>query len=78
MSLIACSPPKQIVKTEYIRQQVPALPALPTFYSVTWQATGVNYCLDESQVKELLKNIEIMKSYQGEMRGILQGMKDGK
>ncbi len=77
-SLIACSPAKQIVKTEYIKQEVPTLPALPTFYLVIWKAADGNYCLDEAQAKELLKNVEIMKSYQGEMRGILQGLKNGK
>jgi hypothetical protein len=77
-SLIGCSPAKQIVKTEYIKQEVPTLPALPTFYPVAWQAGDGRYCLDESQAKEFLKNIEIMKSYQNEMRGILQGLKDGK
>ena len=78
MSLIGCSPAKQIVKTEYIKQEVPSLPALPTFYLVIWQMEGGHYCLDESQAKELLKNIEIMKGYQNEMREILQGLKDGK
>jgi hypothetical protein len=85
VSLIGCST-RQIVKTEYIRQQVAGLPKEPEYYPVQWQhppvspltkggIEGGGYCLDEDNAKNLLKNRELDKGYQEEMRRILEGMK---
>jgi len=46
-------------------------PAEPAYYSVTWKVVDGGYCLDAADAKDLLKNVEIMKAYQQEMRQIL-------
>jgi len=51
---------------------------LPTFYPVAWQAAAGNYCLDAETAKNLLKNVEIMKAYQNEMRQILLDLRGAK
>jgi len=44
---------------------------------VTWQAKGAGlWSLDERNAKNLLRNIELMKSYQTDMRVILEDLKD--
>lgn len=78
--LTACTSMRQIVKTEYIYQQVPPLPALPEYYSVQfksveWAPGQDNYCLDPENAKNLLKNRELDKGYMEEMREILKGLK---
>lgn len=75
MSLIGCSA-RQIVKTEYIKQQVPDLPKEPEYYPVKWYPYDLMfYCVDRIDAKNLLKNRELDKGYQEEMRKILEGMK---
>ena len=86
MSLTACSQ-RQIVKTEYIRQQIPELPKEPEYYSVQWQVItplhppldkgGIErgYCVDADNAKSLLKNREIDKGYQQELKTILEQLK---
>lgn len=67
---------RQIVKTEYIRQQAPPVPAPPAYYPVTFVAKDGSYCTsDEKSAKNLLKNRELDKGYQTEMRGSLRDMK---
>ncbi len=74
VSLIGCST-KQIVRTEYIKQQIPDLPQEPEYYPVQWHMSGMSYCLDEGNAKNLLKNRGLDKGYQEELRNILEGMK---
>lgn len=81
VSLTACS--RQIVKTEYIKQQVPELPKEPEYYPVIWVnrliGESVNrYCLDAENAKNLLKNRELEKGYQRELRKILEQIKGEK
>lgn len=79
MSLIGCSSTSnQIVKTEYIKQQIPELPQEPEYYEVRWQSVNGLYCIDESNAKNLLKNIKLMKGYQEEMQEILKHLKEQK
>jgi hypothetical protein len=56
---------------------VPELPAEPTYYSVQLRGSAMPgwYCLDEANAKNLLKNFEIMKGYQVDMRQILESLK---
>jgi hypothetical protein len=70
---------RQIVKIEYIRQQVPPLPTEPEYYSVQfksveWAPGQYDYYLDPENAKNLLKNRELDKGYQEEMKEILQGL----
>ncbi len=76
-SLTACipSPARQIVKTEYIRQQVPSPPAAPGYYPVEFTEQGGMYCLDLGNAKNLLKNRELDRGYQDEMKEILDQLK---
>jgi len=76
MSLIGCSSTKQIVKTEYIKQTVPDLPPAPEYYPVIWQVNGSMYCVAEDSALNMLKNRELDKGYQEEMREILKQMKE--
>ncbi len=60
-----------------MRQQVPEPPAPPEYYPVTFTARDGFYCLDPDNAKGLLKNRELDRGYQTEMRGTLEGMKEG-
>ena len=73
--LTACSSERQVIKTEYIKQQIPPLPAEPQYYPVEFRKIDNNYCLDAQNAKNLLKNRELDKGYQQELREILQGLK---
>lgn len=67
---------RQIVRTEYVRQQVPPLPEPPDYYPVAFVKRGDSYCLETPEdAKNLLKNRALDKGYQGELRGILQDLK---
>ena len=77
LSLTGCSPARQIVRAEYVAPVIPDVPAVPEYWSVTWQAKGAGlWSLDERNAKNLLRNIELMKSYQTDMRVILEDLKD--
>jgi hypothetical protein len=67
-----------IVKTEYVRQQIPDPPAEPDYYPVTFGKGGDTYTLDEANAKALLMNRELEKGYSDEMRGILMNLKGQK
>jgi hypothetical protein len=77
-SSIACSPAKQVVRTEYIKQEIPSIPPEPAYYPIIWRAVEGGYFLDELSARDLLKNIAIMRAYEREMREILQRLKEGK
>ena len=69
-------PGRQIVKTEYVRQQVPALPAAPVYYPVIFVERGGSYCFETpGDAKNLLKNRALDKGYHGELKGILEDLK---
>ena len=78
LSLIACSPKPTLVK-EYVKQTVPDIPKEPNYWSVQWTKQIVDnrvlYSLDEQNAKNLLKNIEVMKEYQKDLRTILESLK---
>jgi hypothetical protein len=79
--LIACAPlaTTQIVRTEYIRQQIPPRPQLPDYYPVEWGVEQGKYYVDETGAKNVLKNRELDKSYQAEVESIFNTMeKSGK
>jgi|GEM_PF-752149 len=71
LSLIGCSG-NQIVKTEYIRPDIPDIPEEPVYYSVRWHKVEYYYCVDGESAKNLIKNIELMRGYQQELRLILE------
>jgi len=75
LSLIGCSG-NQIVRTEYVMPQVPEIPEEPNYYSVKFEKQNTNYCLSPDNAKNLLKNIELMKGYQLELKTILEGLKN--
>jgi len=68
---------RQIVRTEYIRQQVQEPPAPPEYYPAKFTAKDGLYCLDPGNAKGLLKNRELDRGYQAEMRGTLEDLKEG-
>jgi len=75
LSLTGCSPARQIVRTEYVHAAVPDVPAEPAYWPVLWQRSGDgSWALDEGNAKNLLKNVELMKSYQTDMRIILENL----
>jgi len=74
LSLIGCSG-NQIVRTEYIKPQIPEIPEEPGYYSVKWHEESGNYCVDADNAKNLLKNIELMRGYQHELKTILEELK---
>lgn len=70
MLCVGCS--HNYVRTEYIRQNIPELPVEPEYYSVQWEKKEGSYCVSPENAKKLLKNIELMKGYQKELRLILE------
>lgn len=75
VSLTAC---KQIIKTEYIKQQIPELPKEPEMYPVAWAGVNGMYCVDAENAKNLLKNWELNKGNRQELRKILEQLKEEK
>lgn len=75
IALTGCS---TIHSIEYIKQSIPELPEAPDYYSVMWQKWDGNYCVDEDNAKNLLKNRTLDKGYQMELKDILEGLKNGK
>jgi len=79
LSLIGCSPlgltASKIVKTEYVRPELPEVPEEPSYYKVEFFKANGSYCLDPENAKSLLKNIELMRSYCSELRLILESLK---
>ncbi len=74
LSLIGCSS-NQVVRTEYIRPDIPPIPEEPEYYNVQWQKINKSYCLDADNAINLLKNIEFMKGYQLELKTMLEELK---
>lgn len=76
MNSIGCSgTPQQIIKTEYIKQQIPEIPKEPEYYKVIWEGCGNKHCVDDANARNLKKNYELMKMYQMDLRNILEGLK---
>lgn len=65
-----------MVRTEYIKPSLPELPEEPVYYRVIWHKVGQDYCVDEKNAKNLLKNIELMRSYQNDLKTILESLKE--
>ena len=82
MSLTGCSSlpavAPTVVKTEYVRQQIPDPPAEPDYYPVTFNKSGDSYMLDEGNAKALLMNRELDKGYREELKSILMNLKGQK
>lgn len=76
MLSMACSP-AQIVKTEYVKQQVPAPPEEPQYYPVKWQAKDGLYCFDTENAKYLLKDITLKTGREMDMVSILSSFQTG-
>lgn len=74
ISLSACCKP--IAQVEYVKQPVPELPSEPTYFNVQWLENVGLYCVDASNAKNLLKNIEIEKAYGNDLKAILDGLKE--
>lgn len=69
---------RQIVRTEYVRQEIPEPPARPGYYPVTFVKKDGHYCTsDDASARNLLKNRVLDKGYQAEMRGTLEDLKEG-
>lgn len=75
MLSVGCS--HSYVATKYIRQSIPEPPAEPEYYSVEWEKKEGLYCVNPEGAKNLLKNIELMKGYQRELRLILEELRSG-
>lgn len=70
--MVGCS---SIVKTVYIKQELPYIPEKPDYYGVTFHEIERRYCLDENNAKNLLKNRILDLGYMEELRKILDGLK---
>lgn len=61
----------QIVKTEYVKQQIPETPPEPKYSPVLFN----NLCLDEQNAKNLSINILLMKGYIKDLQTVLEGLR---
>ena len=73
-SLTGCGD-KALVRTEYVRPTIPALPAKPDHYSVKWKKVGNDYCLDETGAKNHLKNFELDNDHLQQHIEIIEGLR---
>ncbi len=64
-----------MVRTEYIRQQVPSLPPEPDYYPVEFGVETGKYYTDAEGARNLLKNHELTRGYMDEMKSILTNLK---
>lgn len=76
MLLTGCIHQSKIVKTEYIKPEIPPLPESPQYYSVEFLKKDDLYCLDRENAKNLLKNRELDKAYQEELRTIIESLRE--
>lgn len=72
---MACST-TPIVRTEYIRPEIPSLPPAPVFYEIRWFLVEGSYCLDAQGARDLLKNIELLRGSDRELRQVLTDLKN--
>ena len=70
--LTACSP---VIEYRYIEQTIPAPPAEPDYYILSWKRQGDLYCLDEMGTKKLRKDEALCRGNAREMRTILEGLR---
>lgn len=56
---------------------MPPLPSQPDYYQPRFRAAGDDYCVDAEGARKLLKNRALDRSYQEELKGILEDMKKG-
>ena len=75
MNLIGCGNQQPIVKKEYVKQAIPALPVPPDYYEVVWQRIDELYCLTPGSAKNLLKNRELDKDFLGQHQEIIEGLR---
>lgn len=64
-----------IVKTIYLKPELPYIPAKPDYYRVTFHEMERGYCLNEDNAKNLLKNRILDLGYMEELRKILEGLR---
>ena len=64
-----------LVKTEYIKPTIPALPPKPDYYPEKWKKVGTDYCLDETGAKNHLKNFELDKDHLQQHIEIIEGLR---
>lgn len=72
MSSLSCT---QAIKTEYIKCEVPPLPAKPTYFHAVPEKQSGGYCFSEKDFKNYIKNIMIDQKYGEDLRMILEGLK---
>lgn len=67
--LMGCS----LSKVSYVKPTVSQLPEKPVYYDVRF-GKG-DYCLDEGNAKNMLKNRELERDYIAQLEAIIRGMK---
>lgn len=70
--LTACSAP--VVDHRYIERTIPAPPAEPDYYALSWTQQGGWYCLDTEGARALMKDVELLRGNEQEMRRTLEGL----
>lgn len=69
MLLMGCG---TLTKTVYVKQTIPPLPTPPDYYSVEWSG---DYCLDEQNAKNLLKNKALIDDYVQQLIALIEGLR---
>lgn len=62
-----------ISRVSYIKPTIPQMPVKPVFYAVIF-GQG-DYCLDERNAKNILKNKELMDDYTRQLEAIIEGVR---
>lgn len=62
-----------INRVSYIKPVIPEMPVKPVFYDVKW-GQG-DYCLDERNAKNMLKNKALIDDYTRQLEAIIEGMR---
>jgi hypothetical protein len=75
LSLIGSIGCSTITKAVYIKPELPYIPNKPDYYGVIFYNLENQYCFNEENAKNLLKNRELDKDYMEELRKILEELK---
>lgn len=74
---MGCGASNQVIKTEYIRCDIPEIPEMPQYTPVIWNMRDGLYCLNRDNAINLLKNIELERAYCNDLMIIIKGVRDG-
>jgi len=69
MGSIGCG---TISKSVFVKPKPPEMPQEPSYYSVEWKDCDGNYCLDEENAGNLLKNKSLIDDFVNQLKATIK------